>query len=85
MSDRFAKKIKNISETQILWSVFPRINGHKWIITSAKDIPFTGPETYMFGADENGHIVEWDELEGSYRGGLEHRICFQNIGYNTYE
>lgn len=85
MSDRFAVKVKNISETKILWSVFPRINGHKWVVTSAKIIPTIGPETYMFGSDENGNIISWDELQGSYRGGLEHRICFQNIGYNIDE
>jgi hypothetical protein len=85
MSDHYAVKIKNINDSQILWSVFPRISGHKWIVTSAKNLPFTGPETYMFGADENGNIVDWSELEGSCRGTLEHKVCFQNIGYNIDE
>lgn len=85
MSDRYAVKIKNINETKILWSVFPRISGHKLVITSAQSVPYTGPETYMFGADENGNIVSWEELPGSYRGDLEHRFCFLNIGYDINE
>ena len=48
-------------------------------------MPYTGPETYMFGADENGDIISWEELSGSYRGGLEHRSCFHNIGYDINE
>jgi hypothetical protein len=84
-TNRTARKIKNINKHQILWEVLPKINGHKYVVTSAKSVQFSGPETYMFGADENGEIVDWCELPGSYRGELNHQKCFEEIGYNVNE
>lgn len=84
-NEKIAIKLKNINGHQILWEVLPRIEGHKYIITSASDVQFSGPETYMFASDENGKIIDWCELPGSYRGGLDHKNCFKNIGYSTNE
>lgn len=84
-TNRTARKIKNINKHQILWEVLPKINGYKYVITSAKSVQFSGPETYMFGADENGEIVDWCELPGSFRGELNHKKCFEEIGYNVNE
>lgn len=82
-TNRTARKIKNMNNRQILWEVTPKIDGHKYVITSATQVEFTGPETYMFGADENGEIVDWCELPASYRGELNHKKCFENIGYKV--
>lgn len=44
----------------------------EYIIVSAAVVAFSGPETYLFPGDENGQILAWGELPGSYRGGLHH-------------
>lgn len=85
MTNRIARKIKDINPRQILWEVLPRIDGHKYVITSASNIEFTGPETYMFASDEKGNIVDWCELPGSYRGELDHKKCFEYINYKIHE
>jgi hypothetical protein len=42
-----------------------------YVISSAVDA-YGGPETYLFPSDESGEILDWLELDGSYRGGLDH-------------
>lgn len=39
-----------------------------YIIVSAVDAMFSGPETYIFIADENGKAVDMVEIDGSFRG-----------------
>jgi hypothetical protein len=80
---KFANKIKTLSNNKILWEVFPRIDGHKYVITSSSDVLFSGPETYVFASNEKGEIIDWGELPGSYRGDLVHEKCFEQIGYKV--
>lgn len=84
-TNRSARKIKDVNDHQILWEVLPRIDGHKYVITSTSNVQFSGPETYMFASDEKGNIIDWCELPGSYRGKLDHKICFENINYKIHE
>lgn len=84
-TNRTARKIKDVNSHQILWEVLPRIDGHKYVITSVSNVQFTGPETYMFAADEKGNIINWGELPGSYRGELNHQKCFENLDYKIHE
>lgn len=84
-TNRTARKIKDVNDRQILWEVLPRIDGHKYVITSVSNVQFTGPETYMFAADEKGNIINWGELPGSYRGELNHQKCFENLDYKIHE
>lgn len=85
MTNKVANKIKRVNDHQFLWEVLPRIDGHKFVITSVSNVQFSGPETYMFAADEKGNIVDWCELPGSYRGDLNHEKCFEEIGYKINE
>jgi len=55
------------------------------VIVSAVVVFCSGPETYIFEADENGNVVNWTELEGSYKGGLCHRRALENAGYEVIE
>jgi hypothetical protein len=55
----------------------------EYVIVSATIAPMTGPETYIFAADENARILDWMELEGSYRGGLDHELALENAGYTV--
>lgn len=54
---------------------------YEYVIVSAADDKFSGPETYLFPADETGEIVNWDELDGSYKGGFDHARALAGAGY----
>jgi hypothetical protein len=54
---------------------------HVWV--SATVAMFSGPETYIFPSDENGEVTDWGELEGSYRGGLDHEEALRGAGYTV--
>jgi hypothetical protein len=53
----------------------------EYVIVSAVNIPFGGPETYIFAANAAGEVIEWAELPGSYRGGLNHTEALRRAGY----
>lgn len=55
--------------------------GH--VVVSATIAMFSGPETYIFGAGEDGEVISWSELPGSYRGGLSHAEALQGAGYSV--
>jgi len=59
--------------------------GHRFVIVSAKDVMFSGPETYIFPATEDGEIVDWMEMPGSFRGSLDHNQALRNAGYEVVD
>jgi len=80
--------------TAKLYAVSPRIKYRTWndsldevaktagfVVVSAADVPYTGPETYIFPADEKGEIVDWGELDGSQRGKVSHEHVLIEAGY----
>lgn len=57
-----------------------------YVIVSAADVMFTGPETYIFPAKKAGDTFEpinFLELEGSFRGDLDHEQALANAGYEV--
>lgn len=58
-------------------------NPAEYVIVSAVIAMFSGPETYIFPSDENGNIIDWGELNGSYRGGLCHERALERAGYEV--
>lgn len=49
-------------------------------------VPFgSGPETYIFGCDSEGKDIDFAELDGSFRGGLDHAQALRNAGYEIKE
>lgn len=50
---------------------------------SAADVMFSGPETYIFPANEDSIVVHWGELEGSFKGGLDHERALRNAGFEV--
>ena len=42
-----------------------------------------GSETFIFGANGAGEIIDWGELEGSYQGGSDHALALRNAGYEV--
>lgn len=55
----------------------------EYVVVSASNVPFSGPETYIFAADEDGKIVRWTELDGSFRGELDHEKALRGAGYEV--
>lgn len=54
-----------------------------FVVVSATGAMFSGPETYIFPADAQGEIESWIELDGSYRGGLDHSQALRGAGYEV--
>lgn len=79
-----AKLIKIIEDKgtvrQRLWLVTPKLEGHKYVITSeVKDkIAF---ETYIFPSDKNGNITDYGDLDGSMRGINCYKTALKKAGY----
>lgn len=68
------------------WDEAEEPSEFKYVIVSATVVPLTGPETYIFGARKAGDavaIADYGELEGSYRGGLNHDVALHNAGYTV--
>ena len=40
-------------------------------------------ETYIFGSDAEGNVLNWGELDGSFRGGTDHAQALRNAGYEV--
>lgn len=72
-----------------LWKVEPPVEyGYgdemkttSYIATSAVIVPYSGAETYVFPCDADGRVLNWAELDGSYRGGLDHLEAIRGAGY----
>lgn len=52
-----------------------------YVIVSATHALYTEPETYIFPANQEGEILDWSELDGSYRGGLSHDEALKDAGF----
>lgn len=52
----------------------------RYVVVSATNVMLSGPETYIFPADESGNILDWREMTGSYRGDLDHAEALRRMG-----
>lgn len=81
VSDRFAG-------TAYLYRVEPPVTGgwdgdteYDYVVSSGVNALFSGPETYLFPADEDGEVLDWGELDGSFRGAIDPERAVRNAGY----
>lgn len=44
---------------------------------------FYACETYIFPADEWGHVLDWGELPGSFQGYIDHEEALNYAGYEV--
>lgn len=51
-----------------------------FVIVSAAEVPYSGPETYIFTADPYGRIASFSDLPGSFRGALDHERALRGAG-----
>lgn len=63
------------------WDDDEDVPSYEYVIVSAAVVPLSGPETYIFGSDENWAVVNWGELPGSTRGTLDHEEVLREAGY----
>jgi len=59
----------------------PPAKNTAFVIVSATIGPYSGPETYIFPSNSDGEVVDRGELDGSYRGALNHERALNNAGY----
>jgi len=57
----------------------------RFVAVSATFATFGGQETYIFPADENGEVIDWGELDGSFRGGIDHAKALNQAGFELEE
>lgn len=77
------KELKNFTGTAFLWKLSHPLERNTYVVTSATCAMFSGPETYIFAADRNGKIKSWGELEGSFKGELDHEQAIERAGYKV--
>lgn len=53
----------------------------EYVVVSAVTSEYTGSETYIFPANQEGTVIDCDELHGSYCGGLDHAEALRRAGY----
>lgn len=54
---------------------------YEYVVVSTTNVPMSGWETYIFGSDEEGTVLNWCELPGSQRGGVSHSKALRDAGY----
>lgn len=52
----------------------------EYVLVSAV-VAYSGPETYIFPCNEQGEVISWDELPGSFQGSLDHEAALQEINH----
>ena len=57
-----------------------RLKGFDYVVVSAVLAAYVH-ETYIFGCDENGHVIDWIELPGSTRDVFDHKTVLNKAGY----
>lgn len=70
-----------MEEEKYEWQEDDRNRTHEYVVVSEVNAMFSGPETFIFPADEAGKITSWGELDGSFRGAKDHKRALQNAGY----
>lgn len=82
----YIKRLDGFSGTAELYRMSPPLldydgTEHEFVAVSATVAPFSGPETYIFPADEEGNVTGWGELPGSCRGTLDIEGVLEGEGY----
>lgn len=78
---KVATHVRDTCEGKKVFRMSPPLDGHEHVIVSAANALLSGPETYIFGCDKDGRVVDWSELDGSFKGGLSHDQALRNAGY----
>lgn len=74
------RDLENFTGKAALYKLSDRLKGFDYVVVSAVLAPYVH-ETYIFGADENGDVLDWGELPGSERDVYGHETALNNAGY----
>lgn len=81
-----AKLVKNLTgfngEAR-LYRLSEPLEGNEFVAVSAVVAFYSGPETYIFPANSDGKVASWGELDGSFRGSLDHEEALRGAGYEV--
>jgi len=81
----FVRRLAGWQGDARLYRCEPPLKGNAYVVVSAVDATFSGPETYVFAADVDGNVNDYRELDGSFRGGLDHAEALRGAGYEVVE
>lgn len=77
---------KNVKQS--LYKMNPPHEGYEYVIASSlfeKVGRHQLDETYLFGADKEGTILDWCELSGSMKGTQSHSEALNEAGYSVID
>lgn len=77
------KKLNGFHGEARLYRLSEPLDGNEHVAVSAVVVPYSGPETYIFPADSDGKVASWGELDGSFRGSLDHEEALHGAGYEV--
>jgi hypothetical protein len=82
-----ATKVKDLQTHRLmhssaLYRLSDRLKGFDYVVVSAVVNPLCY-ETYIFGSDKNGEVLEWGELPGSECYVYSHEKALNNAGYEV--
>ena len=85
MKATFIKQLKKgFKGDARLYKLDPPLLDIEYVVVSATIPVFGGgPETYIFKSSNTGEVKYWGELEGSFRGGLDHIKALAGMGYEV--
>ena len=76
------KDLENPKAMQSLYRLSDRLRGFDYVVVSAV-VNHLCYETYIFGTDENGEVLDWGELPGSECDVYSHEKALNNAGYEV--
>ena len=80
-----ATKVKDLDRANAvvaLYKLSERLKFYNYVVVSSANV-LEEDETYIFGSDENGVVIDWIELSGSQRGVYNHETVLNNAGYEV--
>lgn len=80
---QFIEKLKTWYSDARLFKLSEPMAGTDFVIVSAVNLRGSGPETCIFPANAAGVALGVRELDGSFRGELNHKRALNNAGYDV--
>lgn len=65
-----------------LYQLDPPWMGIKYVAVSGARTAF-GRETAIFPAEEDGNVLDWEEMPGSFKGAIDHAAALEGLGYDV--
>lgn len=74
-----ASSVDGMADARV-YRVEPPLEGHEHVVVSA--VSWFVTETYIFPSDGVG-VTGWGELEGSFKGDVDHERALRGAGYEV--